>query len=493
MEDVKNRSTPESKYASLAILVTGILVLVVHHFYVFGGYFGSDDMHYARLSFRLLQGEIDFGDHYSYRWPVLALTALSYWLFGVSDLATALPTLLLSAGVLVLVYRFFETKPYQLALAFLLCFSVKWFVFYSDKIVPDVYITFFLFWAWRVYLRIDRKQLLANSLLFATLLFLAFLAKGTAMLILPVLAYYFLMDLRRGEVYKWKYAIPVGIGLMIAYLLFCYGLTGNPLARFDAIQANMYFSECAYDQMPWSETWKRITSGFLTFIWEESLAYFLILGIAIRLFAIGKVKDQDVVRRLNFYLGTIIVLFLSMNLMTFSLKAYSPGCLDIRQYLFAIPIMAVCIVEMLGYLNLPRMAWGALILLGLIAFYPVIKHKQLSKTFHYAEVKADVVEIGQLLKRNDDIILSNRVMNNLIDYYSTFELTDRLYAPEDFDYTECKDNCYLLTNWYTEYFSRLTVPEIEEATEEYKLKAIDSSIYLVNTNGIFVHRVVEVE
>lgn len=482
---------PASKYASTAVLMAGIAILVIHHFYIFGGYFGSDDMHYARLSHRLLHGEMDFGDHYSYRWPILWLTGLSYWLLGISDFSTALPTLLLSCGVFVLLFRVFRHSAYQLALAFLLCFSVKWYVFYSDKIVPDVYVTFFLFFAWLVYLKLNKNGLLMKSLLFVSLLFLAFLAKGTAILILPLLIYYFVLDIKQGKLYKWKYAIPIGVVLMAGYLLLCYSLTGNPLARFDAIQANMYFSECAYDQMPWSETWKRITTGFLSFAWRESLIYFLILAVLIRLFATLRVKAEEELSAINFYFATVILLYLSMNFMTFSFKAYSPGCLEIRQYLFSIPIMAVCIVKMMEHFQLSKLTLSAFILLlSLVAFVPIFKHKQLSKNFNYAEVKQDVNSIVQLLETSDDIILSNRVMANFIDYYSGFKLTDRLYAPEDFDFSQCQDNCYFLTNWYTEFFSRVKVDEVKAASEEYDLVEIDNTVYSANTNGIFVHSVV---
>jgi len=58
-----------------------------------------------RLANDLMNGNLLIDDyHFAYRWSILGLTALSYTVFGITDLASALPAMLISIIALCLVH-----------------------------------------------------------------------------------------------------------------------------------------------------------------------------------------------------------------------------------------------------------------------------------------------------------------------------------------------------------------------------------------------------
>jgi hypothetical protein len=129
--------------SSVWILLFFVSALILHHILGYTGHYGYDDLEYARLAGNFTHGIIDFNNHYSYRLSLILLTALSYSLFGVSDFASSLPSLIITISILLLV--FFTLKNYGnltlMAGLALTAFS-RWFIFYSDKLMPDIYLAF---------------------------------------------------------------------------------------------------------------------------------------------------------------------------------------------------------------------------------------------------------------------------------------------------------------------------------------------------------------
>ncbi len=448
-------------------------------------------MHYARLSYDLLQGEMDYSDHYSYRWSILAFTSISYYFFGISDHSSALPALILSCSILVLIYWKFRKNAYIFTISILLFFSIKWNVFYTDKLMPDIYVSAFLFYGWLTYIHLNEKKLFAKSVLLTIFLFLAFLSKGTVVLIIPLFFYYFLLDVRNKRLYKWKYTIPLGTLLFILYLILCYELTGNAFSRFAAIEANSYFNSCSYDQMPFSETLKRITTGFMMLMYNELLIIFLIIPIVALVYTRIYKMNKNSMEEIFFYSMTIIILFLSMNFMTISLKSYNPGCLDIRHYLFSIPIMVVssgCIIKTLEWSKYSK---TAILILLLACSLSTFKHMAYSKSLKYSETKWDILNLIDSIRKKDMIIVSNQVMVNLINYYSKFLIQDRLYHPKDLNIDNCNGNCFIITNWYSEFHSNSDVIQIQKEIGLQNKLEIQDAAFSNKLKNITVYHIVK--
>lgn len=321
------------KLSSL-VFFGSILLLVVHFAGFYFGHYGFDDLHYAELAHGWLSGTYDATDHYSYRWTLLALTSLSYSLFGIHDWSSALPALVVTVALLYTLYRLRSALgEWVIAIALVLCVTAPWLLFYADKLMPDIYLAAAVMLAWYTLFRgRTGQQYVRYGSLLALALILGFLSKGTIVLVLPVLLAIMVRDLstRRAMLF-WRSSVGSGVVLGAVYLLLCWLWLGDPFIRFSAIADNSYLNACSYDQQPWPVLRDRLLIDFWALVLREGFAPFLVLSL------IGSFTD----RRHRFWHGSALGLFLAANFMTISPDAYVPMCLDPRHYLYLIPVGAV--------------------------------------------------------------------------------------------------------------------------------------------------------
>ena len=355
------------------LLLCFVACLIVYHILGYLGHFGYDDLHYARIASDLIHGKIDYNDHFTFRTPAILLTALSYWLFGISDLASSLPAMAVTILILAMVYTQLKAYPVgtRLIALSLTAFS-PWFMFYSDKLMPDMYLAFSVVAAITVIHRYKfnntKNKPRRYGLWLALALMFGFMAKGTVVLLLPLLVYYVLSDLiRKQNLAFWKSALLWGVLLLTAYFLATYLLTGNAMQRFLALFGNSYLGACSYDQQPVSILLERIGSGFFSMIIYQYMA----LGVACVLAALlsGRtLKFFGLSDPFSFFLATAFVLFLSCNFMSISPSSYSPMCLDPRHYLFLIPVSAVPAAMIIWRFAQNKTAqWALIIALSILA------------------------------------------------------------------------------------------------------------------------------
>jgi len=332
--------------AKYAVLLLFVAVVVLFHKFGYIGHYGYDDMQYAKVAHDFLQDTVDYDDHYSYRAPVVLLTSLSYSLLGVSDFASAIPPLITTLFILVILFWILKDKNWKtILIALSLTTFSSWFIFWSDKLSSDIYVAFAVFAALAVLHQYKyhstKKQAFLYAFLFAGALFFGFLAKETVILMLPLLLYVFIVDMIQKQDRKfWIYSILCGIGFLLTYLFIIKYLTGSFLNRFDAIVNNSYLNLCSYDQQSWRILLKRIVWDF----WDMCVYQNMILGfvfVGAFLFqknALSYFKMKD---SFSFFLVSAILLILSCNFMCISFTAYSPMCIDPRHYLFLIPVVAI--------------------------------------------------------------------------------------------------------------------------------------------------------
>jgi len=346
---------------STLVLFGSVLFLVVHFAGFYFGHYGFDDLHYAELAHGWLTGTYDATDHYSYRWTLLGLTTLSFALFGIHDWSSALPALLVTTGLL---YTLFCLRKilgeWVTAMALVLSVTAPWLLFYADKLMPDIYLAAFVALAWFALFRgRASQQHLQYGLLLAVALMLAFLSKGTIILVAPVLLAILVRDVftRRARAF-WRSAVGSGVVLGAVYLLLCWLWLGDPFIRFSAITDNSYLNACSYDQQPRVVLRDRLLVDFWTLVLREGFAPFLALCLA------GTIFD----RPNRFWHWSALGLFLSANFMTISPDAYVPMCLDPRHYLYLIPVGAVSAgLSLQTVFRQKNMRWALLLLMLLIA------------------------------------------------------------------------------------------------------------------------------
>ncbi|GAB4312508.1 MAG: hypothetical protein Kow00127_03080 [Bacteroidales bacterium] len=203
-----------------AILLFFSFFVILYHITGYIGHYCYDDMTYALNAYHVIHGGIDYQDHFFYRWIPVIPVAVSYWLFGLNDFASAIPALLATFAILFLVYRVFQNEDeHTLTIGLALVVLNNWFVFYSDKLMPDIHVALSVLATICFYDKTkfgNEKTGLKIPLLFVFSLFYGFLSKGTIVLILPLLFYLFAFDLVKKRMLKfWTISLVSGATLLV--------------------------------------------------------------------------------------------------------------------------------------------------------------------------------------------------------------------------------------------------------------------------------------
>ncbi len=495
------------KYNPYLILLLYVTALVLYHLTGYLGHFGYDDLHYARVAHDLTRGVIDYNDHFTYRFALVLPAALFYSFFGLSDPASALPALLASVAVLWVVFSLLKDKgTVALVTGLTLTAFSNWFIFYSGKLMPDMYVTLsvvlVLFFIYKLKYDPAGKPPFFYALLTSLAMLFGFLSKGNIVLILPLLAYLFVVDMfRRRDLVFWKYFILSGVVLLALYFFIIRLLTGDFLKRFEAIAQNSYLNLCSYDRQPARILLKRILYGFFSMSVYQALItpYIFIAAFLFRKNVVRYFRFDD---PFSFFLTAAILLFLSSDFMTISATSYAPMCLDPRHYLFLIPVAAIPASQIIVRfredkrydLSLPgvllpvtvisaflpghtfrdlylplsvlvilymifrkrKHAAGVFVVLfvAVMAIQPV-RAVQWARRVKYRKQK-EILYQYVLSRKNTVLVVTNEVQARLGDYYNGFGknpdisfVTYEDFIPDSSD-TRTK---LLFLNWYTRYLS----------------------------------------
>lgn len=523
------------------ILAAFILFTIAHHGYAFFGHYGFDDLHYARLANAFLQGEVDYKDHYSYRFAILLPTALAYALFGVNDFASALPPLLCTFLILYLVFvALRQSSNFTLAIGLGLSACSNWLLYYSDKLMPDIYVALAVmlsvFIVDRYKYQSDHSQPQRYALGLVAALGFGWLAKETIVLTLPMLLAWLLVDvIQRRHLKFWAYTILHGLLLLGAYFTLIWALTGNFLERLDAIASNSYLNACSYDQQSTEVLLKRLYYDFFALASTEGILFSLVF-IGAYLFRKNGMRLFRQADSLSFYASSALLLFFASNFMSISLKAYVPMCLDPRHYLFLIPVAAVPAARIIGeFVEEKKYGWQILAGLALAALFLYSINGQLFDKpylpclivvagFYFLPSKAPVFKLlftllflsvlligpiqqmqyarkvqyraqraityQQFIDKNEPCyIITDPVQQRLGEYYSGFNPSRKdqflSFDQVNFDSLDGRKQ-YLYINWHTQYLSGLNSADLPDYVRNldtlanpaiYQNKALNLAIY----------------
>ncbi len=532
------------KQIAYLILAAHFLAVLIYHHIGFLGHFGFDDLTYARLAHNLNHGITDFSDHFSFRFPLIWLTALSYKVLGVNDFASAIPSFLMTGLILGLLFKILSpfgnrTLLFGLSLA---CFS-QWMIFYSDKIMPDIYVALSVLASlYFIYKEkfISSEQSAINGFLLAFSFLFGFATKGTIVLFVPVLVILFLVDVFNKRQFKfWFYAAISMVGLLSIYLGYFWKLTGDPFTRFTVISDNSYLNFCSYDQQSTTILLKRLGYQFfdLLFVNNVLTGYLFLLGFLFRKNILDTFKMKTA---FSFFYTVSILLLLSANFMTISFSSYVPMCLDIRHYLFIPPVVAIpgaiiidkfiknkkiapgvigvsLCLAILSYRKPELIFWTQYFpLFGLLLSWSFIKKEKHDKIFvglliltlllpairsiNYARsidfrTQREVLKQEVFEQYDAAYIITNPVQAHLGNYYNAFgEFGDYTFLPYGkFDPDTLKNKKKLLfLNWYPRFLSNINykslpyyVRNIDPKNKlKYDYKSLN--IYLYELNKIVI-------
>ncbi|MBC6992820.1 glycosyltransferase family 39 protein [Neolewinella lacunae] len=339
----------KARFFPYAGLGAAALIVVAYHWFGYYGHYGYDDMEYARIAAETAWGAMPWdNNHYNFRWTVTLPTALFYALFGVNDSSSAIfpmAMLLVLCGLLwATLRRYWGGAAVLLGLAFLL--GNQWLLFYSDKLMPDLYVVVGGVAAALVYYR-QRTRTTAGgerwaALWFSLSLFFGFLAKLSLVFFVPAFLLVLGGDLLQRRLLRfWGWVLGFTVLLGASYGLLFWVQTGDPIFRYHAIVANGYFlPDCSYDQLPLAMTLRRISYQLPElFLRHYFLTTLLAVPIAVgQLWGSGRAKVHP---SSPFFARFFLVLLLAANFLSVSPRAYAPLCLDPRHYLFLVPFAAL--------------------------------------------------------------------------------------------------------------------------------------------------------
>jgi len=431
------------------------LVFLVHHCFFFYGHFGYDDMHYARLSVNLLNGSWDMLDHYSHRLTVICLTSLSYSIFGINDFAGAFFPLLMSIAICMMILHVLSKHGTLIqALGLTLYFIYQWSLFYSDKLMADIYVSFFMTMAYYSHWLVMSGKMRSThgAIILGSAMLCSFWAKGTFILLLPLFFFLFITDFSSERLQHFWMIATVTIAIIGSiYLSWNYVLFDNPLIRLDMIERGSYVNECSYAHYGVEKIVERVTFDFGKFIVEERLYIYLILMILV--VALQKKSPHSKVFRSN-DIVTILIIVLSMNFMTISVREYNPFCLDPRHFMMTIPILSIAAARIISTVSKPIQK-GTLFI-AVLFLYPTLQYSIDSRRLNYPQIKESILmTMDQIVHKESPKVFASQVMINLMDYYSGFKLGSRLELIdiELIESIECGD--IVIRNWFAEFHSNL--------------------------------------
>ncbi len=334
----------KNRIVEYIVLVLSIAFVWLYFFLGFEGYYGWDDMEYAQLSYQWAKGTFDLSqNHFSYRHPVILFTGISYKLFGVNDFSSALPAIILSSIILIMVFIvLYKTDTRVLITALVLTLLMPPFILYSHKLMSDLYVAVGIFGAFVAYyfyrFRLKKWSVLWGFL-FAGSLFFAFLAKEVVVLIVPVLIALLIADMLSKQQFTfWASSFISGLLMFISYHLLIWEYTGSPLSRYEAIEANAYLNPCSYEHYDFIYTVKRIAYEF----WNEALlSGLMIVAVFMLPYLFKRTRRYWFSKPESFWINIAFIALLSANFMTKSYQAYSPMCLDMRHYLYLVPLISI--------------------------------------------------------------------------------------------------------------------------------------------------------
>lgn len=496
------------------VLLFYIIIILLYHVFGYIGHYGFDDINYAKLASNLNNGIIDFSNHFTFRFPIIVLTAFSYKLFGISDFASSLPTIIITILTLLLVFKALKNQNLLiLIIGMALTTFSNWFIFYSDKLMTDMYIVLSvmatlltLYW---YKFRSTKQRPILFAILLSLSLFFGFISKGTIILILPLFAYLFITDL----IYKrdrkfWTYTIVSGLALLAIYFTAIEWLTGSFLKRFESIAQNSYLNRCSYNEQPIIFLLRRVFYDFFEMLTRQGMAtsYIFIIAYMLKRKALNVFKIET---PFAFWATASIILLLSSNFMTISLSSYAPMCIDPRHYLYLIPVSAIpaamiikefitekklqytiitisSVVAFASFFLHGDSFWKlyfplTIILLGYTFIKPNNTHQKLfsavlivilslspfaminyAQKIQYRQQRSIIKE--NLLSNNEDcIIVTNQVQKNISEYYTGFGKKNNI---EIFTYDEYQNDStrdskiFLLKNWYTRYLSNTSEKDL---------------------------------
>lgn len=537
--------TPLHKDIRLYTFLGIIAFLFVHHYVGYFGHYGFDDiMGYGYYGKKWADGQLFFlnEDFFSYRWGFISLTGFFYALFGVNDDVSAITSSLVLLLTVLLIFKVLKREVRVVGVVAALIYVLdNWTMYYSDKLMPDTSVALATFAAFALIYthRFERKgtQSFKYALLLSLVLIWAYITKQSVLLLFPVFFLLLIIDVVQKQQYKfWIYTALCCVGMGLFYLFVIYLLTGDPLARFHAVEAGLgdnlgegrSFSFCNYAIQPWEALWDRISYEMI----EKSIRTGMIISLMLAFPAVLSHRFRDFItfKTPKAYWALVLILsVLSSNFMTTSYKAYLPICPDIRHFLFLVPIAAVVaaptlyefaqkkekkfvfilisilVFALAKYAEVGNFEWVYLAIMGLVilrsilpnrniiasgflfgialaALAPIVSSMQTANQHSYVEQRAVIYKYLKD-KKEPSIVITNVIQKHFGQYLLEYNESGPV---QFYDYSALPElelppqtTVYVLVNGATRYMSNFSYDDLPRCIKDCYEKKHPTSIEVI--------------
>jgi hypothetical protein len=537
--------TPLHKDMRLYTFLGIIAFLFIHHYAGYFGHYGFDDiMGYGYYGKKWADGQLFFlnEDFFSYRWGFISLTGFFFALFGVNDDVSAITSSLVLLLTVLLIFKVLKREVRVVGVVAALIYVLdNWTMYYSDKLMPDTSVALATFASFALiythHFEEKGKRSFKYALLLSLVLIWAYITKQSVLLLFPVFFLLLIIDVLQKRHYQfWIYTALCCVIMGVLYLFGIYLLTGDPLARFHAVEAGLNdnlgagrsFSFCNYAIQPWGVLWHRISYEMI----DKFIRTGMMISLMLALPAILSHRFRDFItfKTPKSYWALVLTLsVLSSNFMTTSYKAYLPICPDIRHFLFLIPIAAVVAAPMLydfaqkkekkfvfilisvlifalaKYTEVGNFEWVYLAIMGLViarsvlpnrnfitggflfgitlaALAPIVSSMQTANKHSYVEQRAVIYKYLKD-KKEPSIVITNVIQKHFGQYLLAYNETGPV---QFYDYSALPDlefpaetRVYVLVNGATRFMSNFSYDNLPRCIKDCYEKKRPASIEVI--------------
>lgn len=340
------------------ILAFSFVLLVIHLFFTFSGFYGDDDINYARYAADIINGNVHSPsaiDHFQLRWSTIYSVALFYYVFGINAFTSAIPSLLSFIFCGLLIYKILvEEKNRIFFLTVLFFYFNRTSIFYMHRLLADPIMSFAIFYMYFLYRSYLLNQIDAvkRSLLFAISFFLAIITKETIIIAAPLFIGLFVKDIIKKQYLQfWKYAILFCALFLGFYLLYFKITTGDYFYRYHLLIHTNEISSTNFENVSEVEKLNRI--GYSLYNAWLLNGDMLLYIPAFTAFFYRKILYTTTIKNLDAY--SFLVLLFCANFMTISFSNYIPLPESPRHFIFLIPFASLLASKILfEYFNDPK-------------------------------------------------------------------------------------------------------------------------------------------
>jgi len=392
-----------SKYSLFLIILFAVTVRILF----FIGHIYSDDAYYNYLSFTLIKDSFLI-DYFGYpifvlRLGHLAVTALSFYFFGVNETASILFPFITSIGSIVVTFLIVKELEYSDKTALVAAFLTAVFstdVVFASIAFPEAAAIFFVNIGLLFLIKATKNNKTSFSIITGVCLVVSFLFKEYVIYYIVLILIYGIAYYLSKNKLKFKLAL-IPVAVFFIYILlegFCYYLINNSFFfRFEINELNYQY--CKYDFFPNTVSGEMgNTTGVVTALFNQIVMvnlkavffrrFYLFLPALAFVLSILSIKKKENLL-LSFWFISILFLLVAF---THSIPEYRPVSLNRNWYIYPLILPSTAIAAVYFSKVKKLLLFTILVVFTLFSFYMCMEYEEYFSKEENKNLKSFLIE-----------------------------------------------------------------------------------------------------